>query len=545
MTSPSDSLEVQRNCRKGPFALSVPGTGQWTPQLAVSIVVPVSARQEVTEAFLEALAVQSYPGHLLEVVLVAEGRAPIVLAEGKLENCKMIGDQPVAGSRNEAFLIGVAAAEGDVVLRLDPNTIICREHVEAHMRWHHLGDNYLVVGLAPGDRVDGERQGPPPPDAASSSGLDGVADAEPAADDGATVVVRNTAALFAQDSWIYSVAEGATISWTPKLYRQAGEIDLVLSHGADLELCYRLAQAGGVIVREAEARSWRPTRAAVEAPSSVRYGEPALRHRLPVRRAWRAEPGRQWKTPYIDVVVEATDGSYEEVRSTICGALASTVPDVKVTLVGPWGALADAPPTPPDDRLLHLRLVREEFIHDGRVELREDIPATSAPVPFRFQCPAGLVPTPIAIERLVELIDRNGLGIVFLAFSHGSSLIVGRFERTEAVAQALAACGPGRDVVDVVDELHGSFWIDGSEWALVTAKKAPKAELPSELRSEIERWRTEALRRKSEAKRWKDEASRLKRELQAVSYARGAARSPGIAAKVARKGIAIVKRLAG
>jgi hypothetical protein len=197
--------------------------------------------------------------------------------------------------------------------------------------------------------------------------------------------------------------------------------------------------------------------------------------------------------PYVDVVIDVRGASYEKVRATTASALASSLPNVGVTLVGPWLDLTTERRSPLDDPLLDLRLIQGAFAYDRRVGFTESLPETSTPAPFRFRCPAGLALTADALRRLVELADKERVGLLLLAFPKGLELLIARLERTEAVAHAVALRDPDEDLVEVVHELFGSQWIDGAEWALVSAAKA----------------RTSAS--KADAAKWQvQEAARLK-----------------------------------
>jgi hypothetical protein len=62
----------------------------------------------------------------------------------------------------------------------------------------------------------------------------------------------------------------------------------------------------------------------------------------------------------------------------------------------------------------------------------------------------------------------------------------------------------GEDLGDLIYEMYGSHWIDGTEWALIPAKDASTISVKSE----------EVLTLKRQAERWEAEAARLKKKLQ-------------------------------
>jgi hypothetical protein len=222
----------------------------------------------------------------------------------------------------------------------------------------------------------------------------------------------------------------------------------------------------------------------------------------------------------VDVVVDAGESSYEDVFATVSGSLASDLPDVGVTLVAQWPAaamhLADVSAKDRavlDDPLLDLRLIQAEFKDDGRVGLMRSVAATSTPAPFRLVCPAGLVPTAEAIRRLVELADAGRYGLVLLAFPRGNYLRIARLERTEAIARAGFLADPGEDTADVMDQIFGTHWLDGSEWALVSASNFRRTPSPAQLQAEIDRLSQVVEKRKRDLDRREAEIELLTRAM--------------------------------
>jgi GT2 family glycosyltransferase len=495
--------------------LPLPAIGAWEPRLSVSVVIPAYGGQEKLDLTLASLAAQSYPSRLLEVVVADDGSAPpLRLPEIVPERVRLVRGAAGRWGRAHACHTGATLADGDVIHWLDSDMVVFDEHVEAQLRWHHLADYLVVLGYKRFVDFTGDRQ--PTPQAVFDAVASGSAEKlfeleESERHEWIEKIIDETDGLRGHGSRGYRVHVGATASVPSRLLRAAGGMNDSLVLGEDTELGYRLAQRGAVFVPDPEARSWHlGSSTAMRRREEVnRHNEPYLSQRLPLSREWRRCPGRQWLVPFVDVVVDAgapARCSYEEVRATVEAALASVLPDVGVTLVGPWSELGDERRAPLDDPLLDLRLTRDAFAHDGRVTLVEDVPETSAPAPFRFTCPPGWAPTAEAFQRLAELAASEDFGVILLAIPEGSDLMVARFERTAALARALAVRDDGEDLDDVIDELYGSHWIDGTEWALVPAGDAEAETVPV-----AERIAT--LRR--EARRWEAEAKRLKRKLQA------------------------------
>ncbi|MCW2917727.1 MAG: hypothetical protein JWN52_5795 [Actinomycetia bacterium] len=510
MTTPARSAGSLPRIRHNDYgALPLPNIGEWEPQLSVSVVIPAYGAQESLDLTLAALAAQTYPSHLLEVVVVDDGSAPpLHLPEIVPEHVRLVRSADGKWGRAHACHTGSAFAEGDVIHWLDADMVVFKEHVEAQMRWHHLADYLVVLGYKRFvDFASGQLSQQAVFEAVAGGSAEKLFDLEQSQrHEWVEKMIDATDGLRRHGSRSFRVHVGATASVTSKLLRAAGGMDNSLVLGEDVELGFRLAQQGAVFIPDAEARSWHlgPSTLMRREKLVSRHNEPYLSHRLPMHRDWRRWAGRQWLVPCVDVVVEAQDRPYEEVRATVGAALASALPDVGMTIVGRWSDLGDERRSPLDDPLIDLRLIHAAFAHDGRVRFVERASETSAPMPFRFTCPPGWVLTFDALQLLVELSESKDYGAISLALPENSDLMIAKFERTAAVARAIAVRKDGEDLGDLIHEMYGSHWIDGTEWALIPAKDAPMTSLRSE----------EVLKWKRQAERWEAEAARLKKKLQ-------------------------------
>ncbi|HEX6468125.1 MAG TPA: glycosyltransferase [Streptosporangiaceae bacterium] len=486
----------------------------------MSVVIPAYAGQDKLDLTLASLAGQTYPSHLLQVIVVDDGsRPPLRLPEIVPENVSLIQSLPGKWGRAHACHSGALRADGEVIHWLDADMVIFRDHIEANMRWHHVADYLVVMGYKRFVEFTAGRLSPQTVfDAVSGGSAGGLFDIERSArHEWVEKIIDETDGLRASRNRTYRVHVGATASTPKELLLAAGGMDNSIVLGEDTDLGFRLAQQGAVFVPEPAARSWHLGASTVmrRREEVARHNEPSLSQRLPMRRDWRRWIGRQWLVPFVDVVVDARESAYEDVRARVAGALASTVPDVHVTVVGPWSELTADRRAPLDDPLLDLRLVREAFRHDGRVTYVERCPATSAPAPFRLICPPGWVPTADALPRLVQLIEAGGHGVVFLALPEGAGLVVARFERTAAFARALMVREEADDLDDLVHEMFGTHWIDGTEWALAPAGDPPRAISVAALEAQAQKWKREAAQWRRKAEHWEAEAARLKDKLQA------------------------------
>ena len=446
--------------------IEVPQIGAWTPGRSVSVVVP-TYRAERTLAFvLAALAAQTYPAHLLEVIVSDDSPEPLeALPEVRPENTRVVRNTTSWG-RAAACHSGALAAEGEVLHWLDSDMLVERDHVEAQLRWHDALDHAVVLGHkwfvdpAPLDGVD-----PAEVRAAVAEGrvADWFADQAREGHDWVEELYDRTGDLREAGPRAHRAHVGATASLSRAFYLEAGGMDLALKLGEDSELGYRLAECGAVFVPDREARSWHlgKTHVMRRQDEVNDYNFPFLADRIPDGRVKRASAGRQYAVPYLEVVLDAHDRPHRDVVATVDAVLASTIPDLVVTLLGPWSSLGDERVVVLDDPCLDARLVHASYASDPRVHLVERLPEGRSPAMLRLTLSSATwAPKPKALNRLVRELEWTHHGLRSALMPDGATA---RLERTAAVQRALRVRRPDEDLDDVVDSLFGSWWVDGPE----------------------------------------------------------------------------------
>ncbi|MFC7589214.1 glycosyltransferase family 2 protein [Nonomuraea antimicrobica] len=127
--------------------LAPPELGAWEPTRTVTVVIPAYNRQETLDLTLAALSAQTYPEHLLDVIVVDDGSStPLHLPEIVPSRTKLVSSPPGGWGRAWAVQAGLDAATGEVVFVLDADMVPHRHHVEAQLRWHHLAPYVVVLG---------------------------------------------------------------------------------------------------------------------------------------------------------------------------------------------------------------------------------------------------------------------------------------------------------------------------------------------------------------------------------------------------------------
>lgn len=435
--------------------LTPPRLGDWEPTMAVTVVVPTFNYQQKLPYVLAGLAAQSYPSHLLEVLVVDDQSTPTQeLPEVRPENTRLIRVEDGWGRANACHL-GASQAEGAILHWYDADMLAHREEVEAHARWHHLvdyavpGGHKLFVDPTPLFDVDpavvrdrvaaGEASGLFPDQ--EHERHQWVEDYWAKTDD------LRTAGPRAQRYHI-----GMTGSVTKALYDDSDGFDVTLRLGEDMHLGHSLAQAGGVFVVDREARSWHLGRSQVlrRAEQVNRYNDPYLADLVPTMRPKRNKRGRAYQVPYLEVVLAA--GPADETIRVVDSLLDGDVPDLRVSVVGPWSTVHENRVQPVEDPVLETRLVHRSYLHEPRVRLVESTPARSD-AEFVLTLPdVSLAPLRSTLPPLLDDLERTHHGARLLSYASGAHA---RLERTSALARVARLAGPGDDRDALLDESFG------------------------------------------------------------------------------------------
>lgn len=414
-------------------SLNPPELGEWDPRLPVSVIIPAHGGQHRLDLTLASLAAQTYPEHLMEVIVVDDGsEPPLRLPEIAPQGARIVSTGPSGWGIAHAVNTGAALAEGRIIQRLDADMVVCREHIEALARWHHLA-GYLVTIGAKKFIEEPELTAAQVHDGVRAGSLESVLDLADALPSSTEQTISKTNGLRASRN-PYHVCTGPTVSMRREIFQAVGGVDPEVLRGEDTEFAYRLAAHGVVFIPDMAAQAVHlglPTQRR-DRQRAVRVVAPYLAHRVPLRRDLRKDRGRHWLVPYVEVVLHV-GGPEERVREAVSAALDGSLGDVVVTLVAPWSKLsADRRPVL-EDPLFELRLLREHFAHDERVRFADELSATPAPIPFRYTGPVSVPLGHDSLERMIGAVqdDRSGLLVVDLDNDGEATL-----ERTEALGRA-------------------------------------------------------------------------------------------------------------
>lgn len=466
--------------------VDVPAPGDLIPRLSVAVVVPAWRAGRSLPYVLAALAAQTYPSDLLEVVVVDDGNAePVELGEVQPEHTRVVR-VPHGWGRANALNTGAAATSADVLHWLDSDMLVDRDHVRAQARWHHVIDYAVVLGTK--RFVDPTPLWSRTPDQVRdlvAQGRDGEIFA--GLDHGQHEWVERMWArsddLRAAGTRGFRSHVGATASLTRELFTSVGGLDGSLVLGEDMELGHRLAEAGAVLVPEHSATSWHlgPSTVMGQREAVNRYNDAALVNLMPGLRGKRHRRGRLYEVPYLEVVVPA-DGDSDRVRGCVDAVLASSLDDLRVVLVGPWDELTDERRSPLGEAHLEARILERTYRPDPRVELCTEVPGPSPRVPHRLVLSStAYAPTGPALQALVEDLERTQQAERRLVSADGDDVAVLRAGAAVARARRVGAVSE-EQVAAALDEAYGrsTLTVEEAAWVPTAQRRVVRYRGPVE-----------------------------------------------------------------
>ncbi|MBE3002440.1 glycosyltransferase family 2 protein [Nocardiopsis sp. HNM0947] len=414
--------------------------------------MPAHGHQEKLDLVLAALSVQSYPSELLEVIVVDDGSPdPLVLGPVVPDHVRLIRASEEAWGSGHAVNCGVAEASGDVVLRLDADMLVFRDHVESQLRWHHQLDYAAVLGHKLFVAWDPERHTPEQVrDEVAAGRAEELFDAAKAGRHWIERTLARTNGLRDADHRSYTAFVGCTGSLHRSLFDAAGGLDPDLALGGDTEFAHRLYQRGAVFVPDTDTSSWHLGRTQMQThhDAGVRYRKPYLANRVPEFHHRRFGRVRLWEVPAAEAVVDATE-NVRGAEATATALLEGTTPDLRIHLVVP----AEGE---------HAAQLAEVYLGEPRVHIAEHMPETDPRVPHRLVLPAGVLPAPACVADLVAEAGERRVGLLYVVLpgASGTEQTL-RLERTGAFARArhLEPEADGPELDRVVEEVHGMGWL--------------------------------------------------------------------------------------
>lgn len=232
---------------------------QWNPSKLVSICIPCRNPSDNLSHILRGISFQSYPHHLIEVIIADDGSAdPVRITEKYPFQVKVIRlertlDFGAGRARNAA----AQSSHGEILIFLDSDVIPERQVVEAYARWFELRDDVVPMGLI--NFVAAENFSDTIFEEVFISGSPSSYFQGQQIDQQTwrEYVFERTDELTIEDSGAYRSVVGATLAVSRRQFDEVGGFrELGLRGIEDTEMGYRLHANGAILVVDRLARHW-------------------------------------------------------------------------------------------------------------------------------------------------------------------------------------------------------------------------------------------------------------------------------------------------
>lgn len=442
--------------------LERPELGAWKPTSPVTVVMPYFQARPAVEITLAALGEQTYPLHLLEVVIADDGSDPPLTNPKKPEglDVRVIYQEDRGFGAPRARNAGVRAAGGEIIVFADCDMVPEPAWVEAHARWHHLASDVLSLGFR--RHVSFEGITPELVAAAAARGrlaplFEGRTIERP---EWIEYHMTRTSELTSTDDDLFRIVTTGNMSVRKDWFVELGGFDESFTQwGAeDTEFGYRAFARGSVLAPDREALAWHQGLGTTPDESetvSLEQQRAKIAHLIAQRGFRRSVPGRSFTVPYVVVTVDVEDTSAATVTETVERVLGNRFHDLVVEL--------DVPPAHP-----HHEWIRRQFEPDPRVSVSSGAhPTERWPATARFiAMPPAAQVRDYAIDHLVDLSGDAGVTHVPLADGSEVRVVWGR------ALQRARRLGGGSDLAE---ELFGGTELDWRDVGVRSPGSGPGA----------------------------------------------------------------------
>jgi len=468
--------------------LDAPQLGEWTPTRRVSMVLPHYRAEAPLQLTLEAIAAQTYPADLLEVIVADDGSdvLPEVDADRYPFAVKVVTHERRGFGLARARNTGARAASGDILVFIDCDMVPERQHVEAHARWHHVHPRAVTLGRRWHVEFDGVTG-----DALRAAVEAG--DVRSLFTDGREVVrpewlerhFERTEELTTNHDDLFRTVTGGNMAMRADTYWSVGGSDETFTQwGAeDTELGYRLFVTGALLIADKQAMCWHQGEGNEPSASEQRSLEDQrakLAHLIAHRGFRRNVAGRSYARPRVAVSVAGADAGRDQVLATVESLLAQDFHDLLVAV--------DLGDDHPDAVWLQRELDPDVRV---AVDTAVDLDAVAPFTPIRVEVAAGTLLAPGAVAAIVVRLESVGeqAGVVHATVAGRRA---GEVELRAALTRALrrgqdhlGQAAAKADVWRAAGDAFGEAWLAGSDLGLGTAEVAPRPVVEAGMRGVV------------------------------------------------------------
>jgi len=412
----------------------------------VTVILPCYMGQQELALTFAGLSKQTYPHHLIEVIVVDDGSDPPIKLPSKLpfETSVVVQERDgfgLARARN----LGAENAKGEILIFLDCDMIPEPQLVEAHSRWHHENEFGLTLGF----RSHADFSGISPDDLINANEFESLLSGRKVTTpQWIEFHMGRTKNLTSDDSDLFRIATGGNLGVRKTFFEAIGGFDSSFRQwgGEDIEFGSRAFNLGAVLIPERLAKAWHQGEGASPDPeeeASLEQQRNRLSHLIAEKTFRDSSAGRSFEIPMLAVVIDANQQALDEVASQINSVLSSTFHDLVVCI-----EISEVHPDGIN--------IKRQYGSDPRVVVTEDVSEQASFSSFQLETPPGFYFKAGDIQYLMNAIEKRGLLKVDLG-SQGEIRLV----RTRALKRS--------EQVGLVDIWAGAGHLFGEK--LLTAEK--------------------------------------------------------------------------
>ncbi len=443
--------------------LAPPEIGAWLPTEEVSVVIPAYQNPGELELTLAAVAEQTYPRALLQIVVVDDGSEPpmpVPSAAAELDLVMVRRPRDPGFGAARARNRGAAAADGRILVFLDADTIPDRELVEAHARWHHIVADAATIGFRTHVDVDGVDATGIARAAARGDLAGHFAGREQWKAEWIDQFLERTGQLTAPRADLFKVVTGCNFGLRADTYRAIGGMRVLGVRGVeDTQLGYRLTSHGALLVPDRRAHAWHQGASHFQGPDRSRTlyeRRPVMENHIPTGGFRPEDSPRVFTVPGAAVDVPVGDARAVDVVCTCDALLRGRRSDLSLRL-------RVAEDYPERQYLAHA------YASDPRVRVvagAEEPEAVESA--FRVEWPPEALPADDTLAAIIRRMTKEGVGAMHVTVPGGTASSpqvhiwsAGHLARATRVAEHA-----GEALEPVLAELFGEVWASGYDVGL-------------------------------------------------------------------------------
>jgi len=412
----------------------------------VTVILPCYMGQQELALTFAGLSKQTYPHHLIEVIVVDDGSDPPIKLPSQLpfETSVFVQERDgfgLARARN----LGAENARGEILIFLDCDMIPEPQLIEAHSRWHHENEFGLTLGF----RSHADFSEISPEDLIQTNEFEGLLSGRKiTTPQWIEFHMGRTKNLTSNDSDLFRIATGGNLGVRKSFFETIGGFDSSFRQwgGEDIEFGFRAFNLGAVLIPERLAKAWHQGEGASPDPEeevSLEQQRNRLSHLIAEKTFRDSAAGRSFEVPMLAVAIDAKQQTLSEIASQVNSVLSSTFHDLVVCV-----EISELHP----DRIN----LERQYGPDPRVVVADDISEQMSCASFQLEIPPEFCFHAGDIQYLMNAIEKRGLLKVDLG-SQGEIRLV----RTRSLKRS--------EQVGVVDLWAGASHLFGEK--LLTAEK--------------------------------------------------------------------------